>query len=59
MAELEDLQDTPITVPTYTKPIFNSEKKLQLERPKHTIGGTSDFGGWISDAQWSNACRRA
>jgi hypothetical protein len=25
----------------------------------HYIGGTADYGRWISDAQWSDASRRA
>jgi hypothetical protein len=34
-------------------------RRRELRRRTHHIGGTADFGRWISDAQWSDASRRA
>jgi hypothetical protein len=34
-------------------------KSWRRSRCRCTISGTADFGRWIFDAQWSDACRRA
>jgi DNA-directed RNA polymerase subunit L len=36
-----------------------SEVKSQKFKGNQGIGGTADYGRWISDAQWSDASRRA